>query len=302
MMRRSDAVSRWWHEPLVHFLAIGALLFLIFNWGGASGGGSSRIVITPGQIDAIVAGYTRTWQRPPNDQELKGQLDEQVREEMATREAMALGLDRDDTVIRRRLRQKLEFMNEDARDAMPPTDAELQAWLDAHPDTFRLEPEVAFRQVYLSLDRRGASAEGEAQRLRNQLSRSGPDTAIEWLGDSVLLPQDVPRSTRADVARQFGNNFADALMTVETGQWVAPVQSTYGVHVLFVREREAARLPALAEIRPQVEREFTADRRRRRLDEMYAGFLERYRVVVEKRPDVQPAARTTALAESGGTR
>ena len=302
MMRRSDAVSRWWQEPLVHFLAIGALLFLIFNWGGASGGGSSRIVITPGQIDAIVAGYTRTWQRPPNDQELKGQLDEQVREEMATREAMALGLDRDDTVIRRRLRQKLEFMNEDAHDAMPPTDAELQAWLDAHPDTFRLEPEVAFRQVHLNVDRRGGSAEGEAQRLRDQLSRSGPDTAIERLGDSILLPQDVPRSTRADVARQFGHNFAHALMTVETGRWVAPVQSTYGVHVLFVREREAARLPALAEIRPQMEREFTADRRRRRLDEMYEGFLERYRVVVEKRPDVQPAARTTALAESGGTR
>ena len=155
MIRRSDTGPRLWHEPLVHFLAIGALLFVVFHWGGGSRAGSSRIVITPGQIDAIVAGFTRTWQRPPTEEELKGQLDEHVREEIATREAMALGLDRDDTVIQRRLRQKLEFMTEDAIEATPPTDAELQAWLDAHPDRFRLETEVAFRQVYLSPDRRG---------------------------------------------------------------------------------------------------------------------------------------------------
>ena len=164
----------WWREPLVHFLAIGALLFLVFNWRGGGGPSSNRIVITPGQIDSMVAGFGRTWQRPPTEQELKGLVDDYVREEMATREAMALGLDRDDTVIRRRLRQKLEFVAEDTIDAAPATDAELQAWLDAHPETFRTEPQVAFRQVYLSPDRRGAAVDADARALLAQLSAAGP--------------------------------------------------------------------------------------------------------------------------------
>ena len=162
-------MSRWLREPLVHFVALGGLLFLAFNWWGGGGPGSSRIVITPGQVDSIAAGFARTWQRPPTDAELKGLIDDYVREEIAAREAMTAGLDRDDTVIRRRLRQKLEFVAEDSIDSTPPTDAELQAWLEQHPEAFRVEPEVAFRQVYLSPDRRRASLEGDGRRLLAQL-------------------------------------------------------------------------------------------------------------------------------------
>ena len=121
-----------------------------------------RIVITPGQIDAMVASFARTWQRPPTEPELKGLVDDYVREEMATREAVAIGLDRDDTIIRRRLRQKLEFLAADSVDSVPPTDAELQSWLAEHPDAFRTEGEVAFRQVYLNPEKRGAAVEGDA--------------------------------------------------------------------------------------------------------------------------------------------
>jgi hypothetical protein len=123
----------WLREPLVLFLAIGALLFLIFHFWGDGGSGANRIVITSSQIDAFAAQFARTWQRPPTDQELKGLINDYVRAEMATREAMAMGLDRDGTIIRRRLRQKLEFMAEDTINATPPTDTELQAWLDQHP-------------------------------------------------------------------------------------------------------------------------------------------------------------------------
>lgn len=290
---------RWWHEPLVHFLVIGALLFVVFAWLG-DGRGSSRIVITPGQIDTITANFARTWQRPPTEPELKGQLDEYIREEIAIREATALGLDRDDTVIRRRLRQKLEFVAEDSIDAAPPTDADLQAWLDAHPDTFRLEPEIAFRQVYLDPERRGAAAEDDARRLREKLASAGSDTTVESLGDSVMLPHDVPRSTRTDVAQQFGAEFAAGILTVATRQWVGPVRSNYGVHVVYVQERQDARLPALADVRPLVEREFTADRRRRQLETMYAQLLQRYEVVVETRRDGARRAQAAAANGEGG--
>jgi hypothetical protein len=277
-----SAAARWRREPLVQFLAIGALIFVVFQWWGGWGPGSNRIVITSGQIDSLVTGFARTWQRPPTDEELKGLLDELLREEIATREAMAMGLDRDDTVVRRRLRQKLEFLVEDSVDATAPTDAELRAWLDAHPQLFRREPRLTFRQVFLSPDRRKASLEEDARRLREQLSRSGPDTAIETLGDSLMLESDVERATRSDVARLFGEGFAAAILEVEPGRWVGPIRSGYGLHIVLVREREDGRMPTLTEVRPQLDREVTADRRRRQLDAMYARLLERYHVVVEK--------------------
>ena len=138
-------------EPLVHFLALGAILFLFFAWkGGGSGPGSTRITITPGLVDHLASGFARTWQRPPTQAELKGLIDEHVKEEIAAREATAMGLDRDDAIIRRRLRQKMEFLVEDAVDQAQPTDVDLQAWLERHEDAFQAESRVAMRQVYVS--------------------------------------------------------------------------------------------------------------------------------------------------------
>ena len=111
-------------EPLVHFLLLGGLLFAFFEWqGGGSGPGSTRISITPGLVAHLATGFSKTWQRPPTDQELKGLIDEYVKEEIAAREATVMGLDRDDTVIRRRLRQKLEFLLEDVVAEIAPTEA-----------------------------------------------------------------------------------------------------------------------------------------------------------------------------------
>jgi hypothetical protein len=274
--------ARWWREPLVHFLILGVLLFVIFHWRG-SAAGTNRIVITPGQVDALVAAFTRTWQRPPTEQELKGQIDEYVREEIATREAMTIGLDRDDTIIRRRLRQKLEFLAEDTLDTAPPTEADLQQWLDAHGDRFGAEPVVAFRQVHLSPERRGRLLDADVQSLRDELADAAADVSIEGRSDSVMLAQEVSGATRADVARMFGEQFADAIVTADLRRWSGPVRSSYGAHVVFVRSREAARTPLLHEVRAQVEREWTVDRRQRRLESMYAGLLARYRVVIEPR-------------------
>ena len=151
-----EAMKRWLREPLVHFLVLGAALFLFYEWRGGGGGpGSSRIVIGSGQIEHLAAGFARTWSRPPTEAELKGLIDDWVREEIATREAMAMGLDRDDTVLRRRLRQKLEFLVEDAAAAAPTTDAELEAWLGEHADSYAVPPEITLRQVFVSPERHG---------------------------------------------------------------------------------------------------------------------------------------------------
>ena len=289
-------------EPLLHFVVIGALLFLIFHFWGTSSSEANRIVITPGQIDSMVAGFTRTWQRPPTEQELKIQLDEYVREEMATRQAMLMGLDRDDTIIRRRLRQKLEFLVEDSFDAMPPTEAELQAWFSQHAASFRSEARVALRQVYLDPERRRATLEVDARNLLERLSKSGPDAKIETMTDSVMLPPDMERATRSEVARLFGERFADEILQLEPGRWVGPIRSGYGVHIVFVRERENSHVPTFADVRPQVERDFMIDRRRLHLEAMYTELLKRARVVIEKRDGGMPAAAKIDASGSGSSK
>lgn len=295
------ARARLWREPLVHFLAIGAALFLGFAWWGGPDAASHRIVITPGQIDTLAAAFERTWQRPPSETELKGQIDEYVKEEIAVREAGTLGLDRDDTVIRRRLRQKLEFLSDDAVADRPPTGDELQAWLNEHRDAYALDARLSLRQVFLSPARYGDALEAVAQSLLRELMRRGGDTPIETLGDRTLLPAEVDGATHTEIARQFGDEFSAALLSADTGRWLGPVRSSYGVHIVFVRTREPGRVPALPEIRPQVERDVFDSRRRQQLQTMYDGLLGRYRVLVEKRepPLVRDAVASTAAAGGG---
>jgi len=262
-------LKRWLREPLVHFLALGALLFLAFHWWGA-GAGTQRIVVTPGQVESFAAAFQRTWLRPPTAEELKGLVDDHVRMEIAVREALALGLERDDIVIRRRLRQKFEFLAESQIDATRPTDADLQSWLESHAEQFRTEPELAFRQVYFkSIDAARAAL------------AAGGDPATR--GDRLMLPDEVVLAPRSDIARQFGREFAEQLGDLPTERWAGPVRSGFGAHLVYVRERKAGRLPALEEVRPLVEREFLAARRKQRLDAIYAQLLERYQVVIEGR-------------------
>lgn len=285
---------RWLREPLVQFLLIGAVLFIVFDLRGGVAGGGQRIVVTPGQVDAVASGFSRTWNRPPNEQELKAQLDEYVREEIAVREAAALGLDRDDTVIRRRLRQKFEFAAEDAIEATLPTDAELQAFLDTYPDRFRTEPRFSLRQVHLG-PQRGGALQDDARQMLERLQAAGPDADIRTLSDSRLLPASLEHTALGEVARIYGDEFAGALLKTEPGRWVGPIRSGYGLHVVIVDGREGGQLPALADVRPLVERDFMAERRKRALDAMYERLLARYPVVIERR---NPAA--SALAAASG--
>ncbi|HSB26177.1 MAG TPA: peptidylprolyl isomerase [Burkholderiaceae bacterium] len=284
-------------EPLLHFIAIGAALFVWFQWGsGGAGPGSTRIAITSGQIEHLAASYTKAWQRPPTDAELKGLVDDWVREEIAVREAVAAGLDRDDTIIRRRLRQKFEFLAEDASQAAPPTEQELEAWLAAHADAFRVEPRVAFRQIFVSRERRGAAAESDAAAILARLNAIGPGAATNTSGDPTMLPPEVDLTSLRDVDRLFGPGFAQRIEDFAPGVWAGPVKSGYGLHLVLVRERIAGSLPKLAAVRPLVERELLAERRKRQLDAIYEQLLAKYKVVIEPRA---PAAAASGLPGGG---
>jgi len=294
-------LKRLLREPLVQFLLLGALLFVYFEWkGGGSGTGSTRISITPGLVEHLASGFARTWQRPPTDVELKGLIDEHVKEEIATREATAMGLDQDDTIIRRRLRQKMEFLVEDAVDQVPPTDAELQAWLEKHPETFRAESRVALRQVYVNPERRGASARGDAEKLLARLRAAGKDAGIDSLGDPSMLPRELPLGPLSEVTRAFGSEFAGRVDALPPGEWTGPVESPYGLHLVLVSERVAAAGPSLADVRPVVEREVVAERRRTQLQALYERLLAKYTVTIEMPKEEKKQA--SAAAAGGGAR
>ncbi len=271
-------------EPLVHFLLVGAALFGWYAWSGGGGAGSNRIVLTSGQIESLAAVYAKTWQRPASEADLKALIDDWVREEIAVREAMAMGLDRDDTVIRRRLRQKLEFLVEDVSAAAAPTEADLQAWLAAHPERYRTEDLLELRQVHLSRERRGPAAEADARALLARLEAAGAAAPIDDLGDPSLLPQELALQPVKQVARQFGDDFASRVAVLPPGRWAGPVESAYGLHLVLLIRRVEGSVPPLAAIRPAVESDLLAARRKRQLDAMYDRLLAKYRVVIEGRP------------------
>ena len=265
-------------EPLVQFLALGAGIFALFWLQGDPGGDhSDRIVVTAGQVEHLATGFARTWLRPPTAGELEGLVDDWVREEIYYRQAMALGLDRDDRVVRRRLRQKMEFLTEEAAAPPTPSDEELRTFLREHPEAFRVEPRFAFRQVCLDRDRRGDTARS----LLDRLTASGPDADLAGLGDRLMLPDEVPSTPRAEIVAVFGAPFADRLEHLEPGRWTGPVESGYGLHLVLVRERVPGRLPELDEVRDAVEREWLSARRATTLEAAYRQLRERYIVVVE---------------------
>ena len=178
-------LSKFLREPLVHFLAIGAILFALNGWIGRNREPeSNRIVVTAGRIEHLAASFAQVWNRPPTAAELDGLIDDFVLEEILYREAIALGLDRDDTFVRRRLRQKMEFLNESA--VPPPTDADLEAYLTQHPATFRVGTLITFDQIYFSRDRRGEAAETDAVRTLVRLQRE-QEAAVES-DRSMMVP------------------------------------------------------------------------------------------------------------------
>ena len=277
-------------EPLLHFLLLGAGLFLAYSLlpKDRRSAESGNIVITQGQIQNLALGFTKTWSRPPSPEELAGLVNDRVREEVYCREAIAMGLDKDDTVIRHRLRQKMEFMSEDIATLAEPTDADLKTYFQAHADAFRLPPQFTFLQVYLNPEKHGTNLARDAAQLIAQLNHSGSKADLASLGDAFLLDQSFTAMSASDVARQFGEPFATHLAEQLPGQWWGPVRSGFGAHLVMVSERTEARLPTLAEVREPLRQAWSEDQRLEANEKFYQALLQHYTVTIESAPQGAP--------------
>ena len=272
-------------EPLVHFLAIALIVFAAYHIMAPSADGVStgRIVVTAGKVEQIAARFAQIWQRPPSPVELKSLIDEEVKEEIYVREALALGLDKDDTLIRRRLRQKMELLSDAGADALSPTDAELEAYLRSHPETFAVDPAISFQQIFLNQQRQGAAIEQTADSILKSLT-ANPEMEATTLGDPSLLPVEMPLTSLKSVGHMFGSEFADAVGNAKTGVWIGPIASGFGLHIVRVSERQEGRVPALTEVRDVVLREWSNHKRKQLEAERLAALLSRYEVTVEGVP------------------
>jgi hypothetical protein len=267
---------------------------------GSAGEKPNRIVVSPGQVEQLAANFFRTWMRPPTEDEIAGLVREHVRDEVYYREALSMGLDQNDLLIRRRMRQKMEFILEDLTSESEPNDQVLMAFLQQHPDEFRQEPWASFRQVYLNPDNH-LNLEADAGKILADL-RAGAKP--ETLGDPTLIGYEFKSAHQSVIARSFGNTFAQEIVELEPGDWMGPLYSPLGGHLVLVTDRRKGRLPALAEIRSEVEREYLAQRRKELKNLAYRKILEGYEIIMEQPmgPDDGSGTAAAATPPEAGTR
>lgn len=270
-------------EPLFQFVILGLAIFAIYAFASdrLSTNESATIRMTPSDVELLSATFERQWQRSPTEGELTNLVKARIREEVFYREALAVGLDQNDMIVRRRMVQKMEMLSQDLALLADPTDTELQAFFDEHKEDYRIPPELSFSHVYFNLDRRGDAAEAEAQRLLAELrTQSPPPVRAPERGDRFMLGYDFNRFSSPQVAREFGEPFADALTELEPG-WQGPVLSGYGLHLVYLETRIDGRIPIWTEVRDRLVMDFNRMRSDRSKDALYEGLLQKYEVVIE---------------------
>jgi len=273
-------MHRLFKAPLFHFLLLGTAVFVGIQLTRAPEQEVPRdeIVITAAQIERLGALFEKTRLRAPTPSERETLIENQIREEVFYREALVARLDRDDPIVRRRMKQKLEFLMEDIAGQVTPTEDDLRKYLQLNPDRFRTDSKFTFRHVYLNPDRRETVAE-DARALLARL-KEGADPAES--GDSLMMIESAfENAPQRNVARVFGPEFADELVELPTGEWTGPVRSGYGLHIIRLDSRTPGRVPALDAIRATVAQEWSDERRRGMRDALYAKLRAKYMITVE---------------------
>jgi hypothetical protein len=264
-------------EPLLHFFVLGAGLFVLFAWLNRDATEApDEVVVDGARIASLVAQFERVWQRSPGPEEVHELVDGWVREEILYREGVALGLDVNDSVVRRLVAQKMAFI---ADGAVPtaPTDAELEAWLQANAEKYRIEPVYSLRQVYFDPANHEDNLRDRLQGIVSSLDAAATIPA----GDVTLLPEQLQSARASQVARTFGTAFAEAVGELKVGEWQGPVTSAYGLHVVKVEQVTPGRHPELAEVRESVERDWSAAQSEQLNEAFYRTVRERYTVRME---------------------
>jgi hypothetical protein len=290
-------LKRWLREPLLHVLLIGATLFVVYyalNPGAGQLQDSNRIAITADDLAQIRLAWMAQWQRPPTPEEMRNLLDGKIREEVLSREAVALGLDKEDTIIKRRLAQKMEFVMEDVSALRRPADDELKHWFAQNAQRFATPSLVTFRHLYFSPDLRGVHARDDAREaLRKLAGKTEEASELQKLSDSFMFQDFYAERSPDQVAGIFGTAFAQALLRLEQRKWQGPVESGLGWHLVWVESTMPGRVPRFEEAEAGVKSEWSDEQRADSKRKLFDHMKARYQIVL---PEAAPATSGGAHA------
>ena len=273
-------------EPLLHFLVIGAALFIIFCYvNDTQIKTDNRILITQNDLNRLAATWLKSMGRPPSAQEREQQLKHYIREQVLYREAMTMGLDQDDVIVRRRLAKKMEYLFNDLSFIPEPTDAGLNSYLSEHAAKFTLPATITFSQIYLDPNKHkpkhNQDINKDAEQLLKQLKETTAAINTIDMGDRSLLPYQFTAARENEIASMFGTAFAKQVFALPDSSWQGPITSEYGVHLIHISSRTEARLPPLAEIRESVTREWRTTKQQEANEIFYQSLYQRYEIILD---------------------
>jgi peptidyl-prolyl cis-trans isomerase C len=290
-LRRSflGAASRWLREPLLHFLLLGSVLFAAYGYFAPKPGGietSQQIRLTTDDVLAMDAFFQSQWRRPPTPEEFGRMVENKVQEEVLYREAVAMGLDQEDSIVKRRMAQKMKFLAEDVAAAREPKRADLEAWYAQNAGQFALPGRINFRQIYFSPDRRAALAREDAVRALAQLSEQGVDSSLAAsFSDPFMLQDYYADRTPEQLAREFGPLFAQAVFRSSPGSWQGPIESGFGWHLVFVDSLLPGRVPDFAEVESEVKTAWLGEQKAQAWRQAYDAMRAKYTVLLPLPPE-----------------
>lgn len=289
-LTKSSGIRRFFRDPLFHFLIAGAVVYgsyyILSDPVDVSEGDEKTVVVSIREIEWLSIQWEKRWNRPPTREELNGLIDQHVRETVLYRQALSMGLDKDDAVIRRRLGQKLEFLSQDLLQPPPPSEEELRSFFAENQERYRDADRITLSHVFFNPDVRGAETLEDAKAVLSDLVAL-PDVPADVgaFGDRFLLQAYYPNQTEAELSRLFGSGFAEPVFQLEQGVWQGPVLSGYGAHLVFVHDHFVAPEPKFEDVQDQVTEHWTTLKRAELNEQFFETVLDQFTVVVAEFDD-----------------
>jgi peptidyl-prolyl cis-trans isomerase C len=288
------AIKRWLREPLLHFLLIGIALFAVYAYAHRGRGGIEsprQIALTLDDLRQMDMYFESQWHRQPTPAEFQAMVEDRVREEVLYREALAMGLDKDDTIVKRRMAQKMQFLAEDVAAAHEPSTAELKAWFEKNSNKFALPSRYSFRHLYFSPDKRGKKAQEDATKTLGKIAGQPEDSKLAVsLADRFMFQDYYGDRAPEALAKEFGPQFVVALEKLKPGSWQGPIESGYGWHLVFVDTVIPGRIPAFEEMEPDVKTAWLGEQKATAWQKACAEMRAKYTVLLPAPSDKEAAA------------
>ena len=280
-------------EPLVHFLLIGLGIFLVYGWVSAEESYDNKIIIDDSHLAHLVSIFELQWNRPPTEEELQNILEKYLQQEIFYREALKMNLDHNDEVVKRRLAQKMEFLSDDLSALVdPPTDEKLQTYYQQNKDKYQVPYQYSFKQVVFTKDRH-KDPQAAALEALDQYG-SGQVDAMHDHGDRLSIRYQFDNFYEPQVEKELGGNLAVLLRDLPLYQWSGPVESGYGVHLIYLTEKQAPRFPEFQDIKDELARDYSYQAEQENQQAIYQGLKKNYEIEITADLDQQILERLQA--------